>query len=179
MFTVKQMKKRGYPKGIPLIWHFGIWGDMALLTPLMAYVVYRYADIWTVGALLAALAVGFVVTAGMVFLWTVGTKTGLPESHAHKGRLTMAGLFHGLYMWGVVTVVILLFFCSFATRFDKILVALVLGVHFVPGTHIVLGLLAERNGWEWYPDRPHKQRFTWVVLIGTWSLLAAAYFFTS
>ena len=162
------MQNRGFPQGIPLIAHAGVWGDLIVLTPLLAGIVGMYGNRWDAGDMLIAIAIGAAVTVGMGFLWVNGAKNGLPEAHTYDGILTAAGLIHAFYMALAIAIIILFFFFSDISQGAATIVALVLAIHVVYGTHIVLGLI----GPTWYPARPHKELFTWIVILSTWGLLA-------
>ena len=165
--TVKQMQKRGFEKGLPLMWHAGIWGDVFPLTPLLVYLVTVYSNQWRTINVMWALLIGVVAIIGMGFMWVNGAKKGLPEAHTHDGRITGAGFFHAIYFVVAIAVIILTFFCSAISQKAAIVTAIILGVHIVYGTHIVLGLIAP----VWYTDRPHKNPATWATILVCWGFL--------
>src|SRR6266853_1355972 len=37
--TVSQMQSVGIQHGLPFLWHFAMWGDLLLMSPLCAYLV--------------------------------------------------------------------------------------------------------------------------------------------
>jgi hypothetical protein len=166
--TVKQMQSRGIMQGIPLIAHAGIWGDLIFITPLLAYIVNSYRNMWSLHDILLALAISGVVTIGMSILWVKGAEKGLPEAHTYEGKVTPAGYWHALYMFFAVMIIILFYFFSDITRTAASIVSIILGVHVFYGTHIVLGLI----GPSWFSNRPHKQPITWATVGICWLLLA-------
>lgn len=166
--TPSQMIKRGFDCGLPLIAHEAIWGDLLAITPLSAWIVYGYSDRWSNNAILIGLSISLAITFAMVIFWVSLTKNGLPEAHAHGGKLTSAGLFHAMFMTGSMAIIILFFFYSGVSQKAATIVAILLGIHVFCGTHIPLGLI----GPSWFPNRPHKDVPTWIVILTTWGLLA-------
>ena len=52
MLTLSQMKKK-YPKykvGLPFLYHFEMWGDLLIITPLMFWLVSTYSIQWMINA---------------------------------------------------------------------------------------------------------------------------------
>src|SRR5258708_3096199 len=45
-FTVSQMRQVGVNQGLPFVWHFGMWGDLLIVSGLAAYVVGSYSVRW-------------------------------------------------------------------------------------------------------------------------------------
>ncbi len=166
--TVSQMKGRGFNKGLPLVAHAGIWGDLFVLTPLLAVIVASYSDRWSFSAITISVIIGIASTVIMGLIWVNGAKHGLPEAHTHEGKMTVAGYIHGIFMAAAIAGIILFFFYSGISRKDAIIVSIILAFHFIYGTHIVLGLFHP----SWYPDRPHKQVTTWALILVVYGLLA-------
>jgi len=164
---VSQMLACGH-QGIPLIAHAGVWGDLLFITPLAAWIVYAYRGQWNSDDIKLASAIGSLVTLALAFFWVSLTEHGLQEALAQNGQITPAGLFHDLYVAGAITIFLLFFFCSGVTRKAATIVAVILGIHLIYGTHIVLGLI----GPDWFPDRPHKEIATWATILVSWGLLA-------
>jgi hypothetical protein len=42
-----QMLQKGVKSGLPFLWHFGMWGDILLISPLSALIVAYYSKQWT------------------------------------------------------------------------------------------------------------------------------------
>ena len=166
--TVQQMQARGFKNGLPLMWHAGIWGDFVILTPLLAYIVARYADQWYRADIIISLAIGIVAIIGFGFMWINGAKHGLPEAHTHGGHMTGAGFFHAIYFVVAIAVILLVFFHTEISQKAASVIAVILGIHVVYGTHIMLGLIAP----PWYPDRPQSNPVTWAIVLVSWGLLA-------
>ncbi len=146
-FSVAQMQLCHADRGVPFDMHTGMWGDLFIITPLMALVVSKYAHFWDNTAMLWAVGAGVVLSLIMHCTYiSAGNK--FPEAHTHDGDLTAAGMVHLIYM-GLAFAVIALFF--FATPHpaagDVRLVYALLMVHVVLGVHVPLKLLAP----EWFP----------------------------
>ncbi len=165
--TASQMQARGFPKGLPLLYHAGIWGDLVIFTPLLAIIVSLYSDRWSADDIFTSVGIGVVSLCVMGFIWVKAAEHGLPEAHTYGGSMTTAGLIHGMYFAAAVAIIVLFFFHSGITQKAAVIVAVILAVHLIYGTHIVLGLFAP----SWYPDRPHKQILTWVIVLVCWSAL--------
>jgi hypothetical protein len=94
--TKGQMRARGVTTGWSFFEHGGMWADVFLISPMLAYllVMYRipYASKWGLLTLACAAALAFVM--GSVY-----HRNGLkmPESHTHDGRTTPAGWVHGAF----------------------------------------------------------------------------------
>jgi hypothetical protein len=78
--TVAQMKAKGFEKGLPLLYHAGIWGDL-IITPVLAYIVANHASEWHRSDIVLAHVISVVAIIGFGFLWVFGAKHGLPEAH--------------------------------------------------------------------------------------------------
>ena len=164
--TVTQMRMKGFEKGLPLLYHAGIWGDL-LITPVLAYIVAAHASEWHRNDIVIAHVIGVVLIVVMGLVWVNGAKNGLPEAHTYGGKLTVAGWIHAVYFIEAIAGIILFFFFSKISQTEAELVAAFLAIHVVYGTHIFLGLAAP----EWFPNRPHKDPVTWAVIGVSWTAL--------
>lgn len=165
--TVAQMRAKGFQRGIPLLAHAGVWGDLIILTPLLSVLIGLHGNLWSASDIAVASAIGVVITIGMGFLWVKGAENGLPESLTHGGAMTIAGYIHAVYMAAALAIIVLFFFYSGASREAAMVVSVVLAIHVIYGTHIALGLYAP----SWYPDRPHNQLVTWITVLVCWGAL--------
>jgi hypothetical protein len=166
-FTVTQMRAKGFEKGVPLLYHLGIWGDFLILTPLMSYIVAKYGDQWQTKEIYSSGIIGIVSIIVLGFIWAKSAQHGLPESHTYGGKITAAGFVHAVYFVVVLAVIILTFFYTAISQEAAIIIAVILGLHVVYGTHMVLGLI----GPSWYSDRPHENPLTWAIILVSWGLL--------
>lgn len=165
--TVEQMRNRGLANGIPLLAHGGILGDAIILTPMLSWLVYKYSDQWKVNGVIDMAVVSAVITIAMCFIWV---KFGLitPEALTHDGILTVAGLFHGLYMTGALAIILLTFFYTQLTFVPAVIISLVLGMHLIIGNHIPLSFLKFR----WYAGQNYRDIPTWLQIAVLWGLMA-------
>ena len=92
-------------KGFSFMQHGGMWADVLLVSPLMAYLVHVHAfayDSWAGLAVLAGSALVIRVLGRMY----AAVSLKVPEAHAHDGKTTWAGRVHGAYalpcMWLLV-----------------------------------------------------------------------------
>jgi hypothetical protein len=161
-FTVAQMRGRGVGQGLPFIWHFGMWGDFLVISPLVAYVIGRYFVRWQLRWILASLAIGFVTAGLMSWLYTLST---IPEAHIQNHGLTAAGWGHLFYMAIVVAVFIQFLFFSGDVSVPLLrVVSLLLFAHVFFGTHMALGILKLFYPLDWYPAQPLESPFGQITL---------------
>ena len=109
--TMAQAKKLPHEPGKVLaVWieHFGMWGDVILVSPVCAYIIVRFFPIWTTTDFLLSALISFVAGAALLWLWEAGSKN-LDESLARDGELTVSGWLHGLYMMVAIFWLVLFF----------------------------------------------------------------------
>ncbi len=168
--TVSDMQQRGYPAGLPLVWHFGVWGDLLLISPLTACVIARYVSQWSVLQICIVILVSISITAFLGWFYTTGS---LPGSHAHDHQTTLAGLAHLIYMAGVVTVFGLFYLCTRASVQAALCVTLLVVAHVFCGAQLAIGLLKRFIHLPWYPHQPLHDPTAWgqfiaVVMFCAW-----------
>lgn len=161
-FTLEQMQRRGVVEGLPFAWHFAMWSDLAIVSPLAAYLVGRFRTRWSAPSTLASLAIGYIISALLHWLYIFST---IPEAHIQDHKLTMAGVGHFFYMGLVVGVLTqFLVFTRDVPRRTLALVSLVLLLHVLVGTHMALGLLKREVQLDWYPAQPLRSFFGWATI---------------
>lgn len=154
MATPAQMLAQGYQKGLPFLAHGGMWGDLLLFGPIMAYVIGFHRDDIDWQDLKIMLPIGFAMSCAMHWVYT---KTDFPDSLAWVGGpvmgLTAAGILHLIYMGvGFAIVGMFLFSSPSIHPIEYLVVAILLGVHIAVGNHLVLGVLNEVHHWSWCPE---------------------------
>jgi hypothetical protein len=160
--TVVQMQERGISQGLPFIWHFGMWGDFLIISPLAAYVIGLYAPRWKLSRILISLVVGSVLAATFSWLYTL---SDIPEAHIQNHHLTTAGHAHLVYMAIALTVFIqFLFFSGDVSAPLLRVVSVLLFMHVFLGTHMALGIAKLEYPLDWYPAQPLENRFGWITL---------------
>src|SRR5262245_46437105 len=94
--TQSQMRARGMTNGWSFLEHGGIWADLLLVSPVVAYVIanYRLAYFSQSGLLMLGGTISLAVIMGRRYVQTGIT---VPEAHTHSGRTTPAGWLHGVY----------------------------------------------------------------------------------
>jgi hypothetical protein len=161
-FTVAQMRQRSVGQGLPFIWHFGMWGDFFVISPLAAYVIGRYFVRWRLHWILASLVIGFVTAGLLSWLYTRST---MPEAHIQNHNLTAAGWAHLFYMTIAVAVFIQFLFFSGDVSVPLLrFVSVLLFAHVFFGTHMALGIIKLIYPLDWYPAQPLKSPFGWITL---------------
>jgi hypothetical protein len=161
-FTVAQMRERGIDQGLPFVWHFGMWGDCFIVSPLAAYVIGQYSDRWRLRGILISLAFGFMLA--LIFSWLY-TLSDVPEAHVQNHHLTAAGKVHLFYMAIALAVFIQFFLFSGNVSVSFLRIASVLlFIHVFLGTHMALGIIKLKFMLNWYPAQPLESRFGWITL---------------
>jgi hypothetical protein len=160
--TVAQMRGRGISQGLPFVWHFAMWGDFLVISPLAAYVIGQYHRRWSLRSLLASLAIGLISSGFLHWLYSL---SGMPEAHIQNHALTAAGWVHAIYMWIAFSIFVqfFLFTQNVAPRVLGVVSVLLL-IHVFIGTHMVLGIINIEFPQDWYPGQPLRSIPGWVTI---------------
>jgi len=160
--TVSQMQGRGVNLGLPFAWHFGMWGDLFIISPLAAYVMGRFSSTWRLRWILLSLALG--IAAAIAMSWSY-TLPDIQEAHVQSHRLTPAGAVHLVYMALALAVFtqFLFFTENVSSRLLRV-ASVLLVVHVFLGTHMALGLLQFVIPLDWYPAQPLKSIIGWSII---------------
>ena len=161
--TVAQMRERGISQGLPFIWHFGMWGDILIISPLAAYIIGLYSGHWRLRRIVISLVIGFILAA--IFSWLY-TLSDMPEAHVQNHNLTAAGNAHLVYMAIALAVFIQFLFFSGEVSVPLLrIVSVLLFVHVFLGTHMALGIVKLNYPLDWYPAQPLESIFGWITLL--------------
>ncbi len=175
-FFPSQISKKWAMNGIPFAYHGGVWSDVLLLPPMMAYIVGNYGSSWTTEDVLKMGAAGVAVTLANHILLI--TTQPIPDSFGWKKNKWDAVIaFHFVYMSVYVALAGLFFFYSKGvSTAAAVTVAIVLGIHTAFGTHVPLGMLQRHKRYMWCPDFLSSPQLPWLSLAiwTTLSILAAA-----
>jgi hypothetical protein len=163
-FTVAQMRQRGFDQGLPFAWHFAMWGDLFVISPLAAYLVDRFHDQWSRPRVLQSLAIGLVSSAVLHWTYTFGV---FPEAHVINHALTGAGVVHLFYMGLAIAIFVQFFLFTKTVPAGSLAVvsALVL-LHIIVGTHMLLGVITLEYPQDWYAGEPLKSMAGWTIIVG-------------
>ena len=156
-FTPKQML-RHVPRGLPFVAHGGMWGDVLIISPLVAVIVEQYSSQWSFKGVVLAILAGLVVSVLMHEIYKAGL---IPEAHVQYGHLTSAGWVHFGYMAAALAVLILYFLDTEYTPYMWV-VSILLIFHTAIGNHVPLGLVQP----DWYSGRPLTSMGTWGAIGG-------------
>jgi hypothetical protein len=172
--TVAQMQQRGVAQGLPFLWHFAMWSDLAIISPLAAYLVGKYGRRWSPLTMLMSLGIGLVLSASLHWLYL---QSAMPETHVQNYALTPAGWVHAIYMGVAVGLFIQFFFFTddVVQRVLGIVSVLVL-IHVFIGNHMLLGLINLAFPQDWYPARPLKSIIGWSTVAAVALGLGLRYF---
>jgi hypothetical protein len=187
--TVAQMQGRGVNLGLPFAWHFGMWGDVFIVSPLAAYVTGRLSSTWRLRWILLSLALGMAAAIAMSWSYTL---PDFQEAHVQGHSLTPAGAVHVVYMALALAVFTqFLFFTENVSPRLLLVASVLLVVHVFLGTHMALGLLHLAMPLDWYPAQPLKSIIGWSIIAtvgggllwrnagkaGLWNAVVFAYMF--
>jgi hypothetical protein len=160
--NVSQMQGRGVSHGLPFAWHFGMWGDIFIVSPLAAYVTGRFLTSWRFRWILLSLVLGLVAAIAMSWSYTL---SDVQEAHIQNHILTSAGVVHLLYMALALAVFTQFFFFTENIPSRLLGVASVLLVaHVFIGTHMALGILHLVIPLDWYPGQPLQSIVGWITI---------------
>lgn len=160
--TPSQMQESGINAGLPFIWHFGMWGDLLIISPLAAYIVGRFFRSWRVSRVVVSLIVAFALSGLMSWSYL---SSNVPEAHVQNHQLTSVGWVHLLYMAFALAIFVqfFLFTNDIPSALLRIVSALLV-IHVFLGTHMVLGLYDLYHPLGWYPAQPLRSYQGWGVI---------------
>ena len=170
-FFPSQVIARWGQPGIAFITHGGMWGDLFLLPALMAWIITRYGNQWSTKQIVIMGFVGFAITLGNHLLLIFTQKIPDPLGWQKEWWSVPIAL-HFVYMTTYVALAGLFFFHSHPSVGATVLVATLLGIHMLFGTHIPLGILNLRYHWEWCPTSFLHTGALWMQA-GIWMTLSA------
>jgi hypothetical protein len=168
--TAGQMRAAGTQLGLPLIWHLGIWSDALLLSPLLAFLVSRYAMQWSPRQLGAAAGAATMTALVLAWIWSLDP---LPSAHSFDHRISGAGVAHLVYM--VIALAILISFYVPGTRAAASVAlgtTLLLVLHLFLGTLLALGLFKYFFGLPFFARQPLSDPLAWATFLGGTLVLA-------
>jgi hypothetical protein len=164
MLTVWQMREyRGIMFGLPFLWHGGMWGDVFIISPVVAWIVGEFWTTWSWPSLIVCGLAGFTVSNLMHDLYRLSV---WPEAHVEGRELTDVGYVHHGYM-SIAFAVLFEYYLKSVTvggLSTMWLISALLVVHVAVGNHLLLGL-AKRlrpERFEWYPGDPLR---SWGSLV--------------
>lgn len=158
-FTRSQMLwEHQLEKGNSFLQHGGMWSDVFVITPLVAYITglnhLPYRSPWSLTFLGVDLAFWWIASRYFKSL-------PLPEAHNHDGRITVAGWIHlgfaVIAMW-----ILALFYFSHPPMRELVVVSIILTPFFF------LGIWKIDKDWRWNPVA------VWVTIGGpvlVWSVV--------
>lgn len=160
-FWPHQMLERT-SKGLPFAMHAGMWGDVFILSPLLAVIVAYRIEEWSWANIAIAGFLGFVASSGMHEQYK-----GIPwpEAHVQNGELTFVGKAHVIYMAVAFAILGLYYLAGEYTPYMW-WTSLAVVVHVVIGNHMLFG----SDPPEYYPGRPLESVGGWLAIAGTAAL---------
>ena len=162
-FTANQMIGKGVAHGLPFIWHFGMWGDIFIISPLVAIAIGAFWPEWSARSLAISLCIGLIL--GLVFSWSY-TLSNTSDAIVQQHKLTPCGWLHLIYMSLCIFVLteLFLFTDRLSGNFLKLSGALLV-THVFLGTHMVFGLIQKVAAFSWYADHPLQSINGWFIIV--------------
>lgn len=160
-------KYTSYAVFVPFAAHFGMWSDLLILTPLLAFIVALFAAQWTVTEALSACAGGLMIS--LLFHWNYA-QSSIPDSLTWRGGITRAGYVHVFYTALSLAILGLFFFATRGrSQTMTCAVAITLAVHVTVSGRVFLAvvnrLLLRRN---WCPDQFGDWQ-QWAIVVGCYA----------
>lgn len=165
LFRPRQMRKWGLLPGVPFIGNGGVLSEFLVLSPWLAVVVYRCANLWVFRDVLGSLVIGFALSLSAHLSIA---RSHAPDALGYRERITMSGRFHIAYATVALTIVSLLYTCTDAPPAGLVWWSTYLLIaHLVLANHMPLGIVKPR----WYGGKPHGSVARWTIVIVSSSLL--------
>ncbi|TSC70697.1 MAG: hypothetical protein G01um101449_304 [Parcubacteria group bacterium Gr01-1014_49] len=157
-FWPSQMLERT-SKGLPFAMHAGMWGDVFILSPLLAVIVAYRIEEWSWTHIMIAGVLGLAASLGMHEQYK-----GIPwqEAHVQNGELTFVGKIHVVYMAVAFSILGLYYLAGGYTPYMW-WTSLAVVIHVVIGNHMLFG----SDPPEYYPGRPLESVGGWQAIGGT------------
>ena len=171
--TAKQVAE-GRGQGLPFLYHGGMWSDVVLFAPLMAYVISKHGREWNWWPPLAIFIVGFVASYAMQHMFAYRLAgLAIPEAHTHDSALTTAGWIHlGSMAAGIAVLALYYVATSNLERAEVWAISGLLFLHFVIGTHVPFRAWVTIRQPMWFPVGPIVDLNTGITLGGLAVVLA-------
>ena len=135
-FSQWQMYSRRIRNGWAFIEHGGMWSDVFVVSPIVAFAISKYQLHYFAKSGLVILFVSVSLSLAMGELYKAGGAI-IPEAHTHDGKTTLAGWIHGMFavvaIW-TVAVVYLNLTTPTVSRTDMIIFSVLLTPFFFLGS---------------------------------------------
>ncbi len=133
--TQDQMVSRGII-GWSFMEHGGMWADVLVISPFVAYLVsrYQFPYVSNRGIMLLAIAIALSLIMGHMY-----QKGGMliPEAHTHHGTTTIAGWIHGVFAVAAIWIFAMVYLPGMATppvsKVDLLVISIMLTPFFYLG----------------------------------------------
>lgn len=133
--TQAQMHSHNVMKGWSFMQHGGMWADVFIISPLVAYAASKYQfEVFSWRALLALLG-SLATVLALVEVYRRGAII-TPEAHTHDGRTTPAGWIHALFALAAIWVCVQIYLGwtnPMVTKWDIVVFSLILTPFFYLG----------------------------------------------
>ncbi len=106
--TQSQMRAGGVTNGWSFMEHGGMWADVFIVSPMVAYFSSKYALEYTSPWGIAVILISIVAWLVLAQMYAHGGIT-TPEAHTHDGRTTAAGWIHLLFAIAGMAVILMVY----------------------------------------------------------------------
>ena len=160
--TAAQMTSKGVNHGLPFVWHFGTWGDIIIISPLVAVAIGMFWTDWPIRSLALSFFAGSIVA--ILLNWSY-TWFGGSDAFVQQHNLTPSGYVHFIYMSLCLFILIQLFLFTpnVSPAFLRISGILVV-THVFLGTHMAFGIIQKYVSFAWYSDFPLQSANGWTIV---------------
>ncbi len=166
--------RRYHSHGSLSFWgHGGMWGDIFLISPLLAVWMSAFSPIWfdRVQAVNTVLVMGLgLILSVLAHVWYVWNSEHTTSVHASRRRLTTAGMVHLFYMGLGFAGIIKFYFLTGHSLISfglAIVSSIVIGIHVPLGTHFLKAFIKLVDG----DATKMKSREMWGTILTVWALL--------
>ncbi len=169
--TQAQMQSRGVTNGWSFMEHGGMWADVFVISPMVAYFMGKYRMDWSSAWSFVILAIALAASLALGYMYQEGGKV-TPEAHTHDGTTTVAGWIHGLFAVAVIWTFGVVYFGLTnppVSKFDIVMMSLLLTPFFFLG--------AAKFSKRWTLETQGKMQVGGGIAL-VWALAAARLYFT-
>ena len=139
-FTQTQMKELGVTNGYSFFEHGGMWADVFIIVPAVAYITTNYRLAYTSWYSIVIFVVTLIVISAIGYGYSIGEKTLpdvlRPDAYVHNGKTTPAGWVHLSFALAAIYIFVMFYLTPLdpsASQRDITIISLLLTVFFYLG----------------------------------------------
>lgn len=179
LLTLSQMKKKypSYRTDLPFIWHFGMWSDLFLISPLIGFLIAYFSVQWSSSGIITLSFIALLLSGLFHFIFAFSP---FPDSLVWRQRISRAGWLHIIYTTAILTIIGLLFFSTEEVSFEVVAAtAAIVALHTTLASKVFLGIINKYFlKYRWLPTLLKKPD-QWLSLIAVYTFLICIVFLTT